>query len=124
MWKYVTVIKKRYEQLKEIVVTMLTLLIKVMAIYLQKNRRKIIWFAQPNNMVVKTNVGERFFMSGEKIFKKLPLNKIFNKNTIKICNSCNVNFINSINNYDKTVMIKKNKKIIIITNNKTIRLPL
>lgn len=45
---------------------MLTLLTEVMAICLQKNRRKIIWFTQPNNMVVKTNVGKMFFMSGEK----------------------------------------------------------
>lgn len=70
MWKYVTIIKKRYEQLKEIVVTMLTLLTEVMAICLQKNSRKIIWFTQPNNMVLKTNVGKMFFMSGEKIKKK------------------------------------------------------
>ena len=48
-------------------------------------KRKIIWFNPPYCLSVKTNVGKVFLKFIKKHFPKgNSLNKIFNKNTVKI----------------------------------------
>ena len=67
-----------------------------------KNRkRKIIWYNPPFSQNVKTNIGKEFLKLIRKHFPpRNELNKIFNKNTVKISYSCmrNVNSIISAHN--------------------------
>ena len=64
-------------------------------------KRKIIWFNPPYSLSVKKNVGRIFLKFIEKFFHKgNSLNKIFNKNTVKVSYSCmgNISFIISSHN--------------------------
>ena len=51
----------------------------------KQRKRKIIWFNPPYSMNVKTNIGKTFLKLVRKHFpKRNALNKIFNKNTLKV----------------------------------------
>ena len=70
-----------------------------------KRRRKVTWFNPPYSACIKTNVARKFlnlitkhFSSGHK------LNKIFNKNTVKVSYSCMKNV--------KSIITGHNRKII------------
>jgi hypothetical protein len=51
--------------------------------------RKVVWFNPPHSVNVKTNVGREFLMLLDKHFPVgHPLNKILNRNTVKISYRC------------------------------------
>ena len=67
----------------------------------KRRKRKIIWLNPPYCLSVKTNVGRIFLKLIKKHFPKgNSLNKIFNKNTMKVSYSCigNISSIISSNN--------------------------
>ena len=58
----------------------------------KKAKRSILWYNPPYNMAVTTNVGKRFLSLIDKHFpKSSKLNKILNRNTVKISYSCTKN---------------------------------
>lgn len=64
--------------------------------------RKITWYNPPFDLNVKTNIGHEFLKIVKKIFhKQHPLNKIFNKNTLKLSYSCMPNIKNIIDGQNK-----------------------
>ena len=67
---------------------------------MRKNRkRNITWFNPPYSKNVKTRFGEKFFKLIRKHFPPgHKLNKIFNKNTVKVSDSC----MKSMNNIMKS----------------------
>ena len=78
----------------------------------RKRRRKIIWFNPPFSLSVKNNIGKLFFKMLKKHFPKAnPLSKIFNKNTIKISNSCTRNMKSIISSHNKQILTPKNKQV-------------
>ena len=91
--------------------------------YKRKNRpRRILWFTPPYNMEVVDKLGSEFFKLLKRNFPVTnPLNKIFNKNNIKLSYSCMPN-INSIINKSNTIKLNKeqyNEKPKCNCNNKT-----
>ena len=72
----------------------------------RKNRqRNVIWFNPPNSMNVQTNIGREFLNLVSKHFpKNHRYSKIFNKNNIKVINSCTDNL--------QTIIKKDNRKIL------------
>ena len=69
----------------------------------RQRTRNITWFNPPFNKNVKTKVGEFFLKSVDKHFgKNSKLNKIFNRNTLKVSYSC-------MNNMDQIVKAHNNK---------------
>ena len=68
-------------------------------------KRKIIWFNPPYCLSVKTNVGRIFLKVIKKHFPKgNGLNKIFNKNTIKVSYSCMGNISSIISSQNKNAL--------------------
>ena len=68
-------------------------------------KRKIIWFNPPYCLSVKTNVGRIFLELIKKHFPKgNSLNKIFNKNTIKVSYSCMGNISSIISSHNKNIL--------------------
>ena len=67
--------------------------------YRRDNRaRKVLWFMPPYNMAVANKIGKEFFTLLKKNFPSSSnLYKIFNKNTVKLSNSCILNEVNLIN---------------------------
>ena len=70
----------------------------------KKTRKcKIIWFNPPYCLSVKTNVGKIFLKLIQKHFPK-GLNKIFNKNTVKVSYSCMGNISSIISSHNKNIL--------------------
>ena len=71
-----------------------------------KNRqRNIIWFNPPYSMNVATNIGRTFLKLVDKHFpKKSKLNRIFNRNTLKISYSCLPNVASIIKTHNRQVL--------------------
>ena len=68
-------------------------------------KRKIIWFNPPHCRSVKTNVGKIFLKLIKKHFlKDNSLNKIFNKNTVKVSYSCMDNISSIIQSHNKNIL--------------------
>ena len=68
-------------------------------------KRKIIWFNPPYCLSVKTNVGKIFLKLIKKHFLKgNSLNKIFNKNTIKVSYSCMANISSILSLHKKNIL--------------------
>ena len=62
-------------------------------------KRKIIWFNSPFNINVATNLAKTFLTLIDKHFpKNKKLSKIFNRNTIKVSDSCLPNVKQTISN--------------------------
>ena len=80
----------------------------------RRNRpRKIIWFNPPYNMEVVSNLGKEFFKLLKKNFpSETPLHKIFNKNCVKLSNSCMPD-INGIINKSNIAKLNKEKNKLI-----------
>ena len=78
--------------------------------YKNKNRyRKIIWFNPPLCKVININIGKYFLNLIDKHFKKnYPLNKIFNRNTLKIYYSCTNNISKIIHSHNKRLLANLN----------------
>ena len=72
----------------------------------RKNRkRKVIWFNPPYSMDVKTNVGGTFLRLINKHFHRgTKLNKIFNKNSLKVSYSCMPNMSSVIKSHNARVI--------------------
>ena len=68
-------------------------------------KHKIIWFNPPYCLSVKTNVGQIFLKLIKKHFLKgNSLNKIFNKNTVKVSYSCMGNISSIISSHNKDIL--------------------
>ena len=78
---------------------------------IRNRKRKVIWFNPPYSKSVTTNVGRYFLNLVEKHFPKLhKLQKIFNKNTVKVSYSCLPNVRSSVNKHNKKVLKKENEE--------------
>ena len=71
-----------------------------------KNRsRNIIWFNPPFSQNVKTNIGKIFLKLTKKHFPNHHrLHKIFNRNTIKLSNSCMSNMSSFIKQHNRNIL--------------------
>ena len=68
---------------------------------LNGRKRKIIWFNPPFNANVSTNVAKTFLRLIDKHFPRShKLNKIFNRNTVKVSYSCTENMANIIKGHN------------------------
>ena len=68
-------------------------------------KRKIIWFNPPYSNNVKSNVGKQFLKLGRRHFPKChKLNKIFNKNTLKVSYSCMRNISSILTSHNKKIL--------------------
>ena len=78
----------------------------------KKNRsRKIIWFNPPFSKTVKTNIGREFLLLVKKHFpKNHKLNKVFNKNNVKVSYGCMPNFATHIKSHNQKI-IKANETV-------------
>ena len=65
-------------------------------------KRKITWYNPPWDSNVKTNLGRKFLLVVDKCFpKNHPLNKIFNRHTLKLSYSCMPNMKAVISSHNK-----------------------
>ena len=69
----------------------------------EKRKRKIIWFNLPFSMKVKTNVGKTFLLQHH-FPKRHPMQKIFNRNTVKISYCCMRNRESVISSHNKEIL--------------------
>ena len=66
---------------------------------------KIIWFNPPYSANVETNIGKTFLKLLDKHFLKTnKLNKIFNRNNVKVSYSCLPNFGNMIKSHNNRIL--------------------
>jgi len=75
----------------------------------KKNRqRQILWYNPPFSCNVSTNIGRKFLCIIEKSFPpNHKLNKIFNKNTIKISYCCTPNIKSIISSHNHSLLAKE-----------------
>ena len=74
----------------------------------RKRQRKIIWFKPPFNLDVSTNMAKIFLNFIEKHFpRSSKLQKIFNKNTVKVSYSCTQNMLQIIKGHNKKIVQKE-----------------
>ena len=68
-------------------------------------KRKITWYNPPWDSNVKTNLGRKFLLVVNKCFpKNHPLNKIFNRHTLKLSYSCMPNMKAVISSHNKNML--------------------
>ena len=68
-------------------------------------KRKITWYNPPWDNNVKTNLGGQFLLIVDKCFpKNHPLNKIFNRHTLKLSYSCMPNMKAVITSHNKIML--------------------
>ena len=68
-------------------------------------KRKITWYNPPRDSNVKTNLGRKFLLIVDKCFpKNHPLNKIFNRHTLKLSYSCMPNMKAVISSHNKNML--------------------
>ena len=71
----------------------------------RNRKRNIIWFNPPFNKNVKTNVGEEFLKLLDTNFpKNHVLNKILNRQTVKVSYSCGENFERKIQKHNQKIL--------------------
>ena len=71
----------------------------------KQRKRKIIWFNPPYSMNVKTSIGKTFLkLVGKHFTKRNALNKIFNKNTLKVSYSCMGNIASIISSHNCNIL--------------------
>jgi len=71
----------------------------------RNRKRNITWYNPPWNFNVKTNLGKKFISTVDKCFpKNHPLNKIFNRHTLKLSYSCMPNIKTTIASHNKKVL--------------------
>ena len=75
----------------------------------RKRKRKILWFNPPYSQSVKTNVGAKFLGLVDKHFKDTPLQKYFNRNTIKVSYCCMPNMETIISNHNRKILKVENE---------------
>lgn len=70
-------------------------------------KRKITWYNPPYSANVRTNIGKQFLKLIDHCFPPThKLNKIFNKNTLKLSYSCLPNIKNKIDGHNKKILNK------------------
>ena len=70
-----------------------------------KEKRNVIWFNPPCSKNVKTNIGKTFLQLLSKHFpKEHQMNKICNKNTVKISYSCMNNISSILSTHNKNIL--------------------
>ena len=75
----------------------------------KKRQRKVTWFNPPFNLDVETNIAAKFLKMVTRHFPKgHPLNKIFNRHTLKVSYSTTRNIAKHISKHNNTV-INRNK---------------
>ena len=68
-------------------------------------KRKITWYNPPWDSNVKTNLGRKFLLVVDKCFpKNHPLNKIFNRHTLKLSYSCMPNMKAVTSSHNKNML--------------------
>ena len=73
--------------------------------------RNITWYNPPYSSNVSTDIGHKFLKAIDESFpKKHPLNKIFNRNTLKLSYSCMPNVQSTISTHNKTILNKEANK--------------
>ena len=71
----------------------------------KRRSRRVIWFNPPHSMNVQTNVGREFLLLVDKHFPKgHPLNKILNRNTMKISYRCLPNMGRKLANHNSKIL--------------------
>jgi hypothetical protein len=79
----------------------------------RQRKRNIIWFNPPYNKNVSTNVAQQFLNLINKHFtKKNNLNKVFNRNNVKISYSCTENVSTIISLHNKKISAKKEDDVL------------
>ena len=74
----------------------------------RKRKRRIIWFDPPYSNNIKTNIGKTFLQLLSKRFPKdHQMRKIYNKSTLKICDSCMNNISSILCNHNKNILKPK-----------------
>ena len=74
----------------------------------RKRQRKVIWFKPPFNLDVSTNMAKIFLNFIEKHFpRSSKLQKIFNKNIVKVSYSCTQNMLQIIKSHNKKIVQKE-----------------
>ena len=79
----------------------------------KRNRlRKVIWFNPPFSQNIKTNIGKTFLkLVKQHLSKHHKLNKIFNKNTLKLSYCCMKNMSSIIKQHNvKILSVESNEK--------------
>ena len=70
----------------------------------RNRKRNIIWYNPPYNKSVSTNIGRVFLNLLDKHFhKEHKLNKIFNRNSVKVSHSCTRNIEHIIKNHNRKI---------------------
>ena len=70
-----------------------------------RTRKNIIWFNPPYSRAVSTNVGREFLRIMDKHFPPgNPLNKIFNRNTVKMSYRCTANLARTISAHNSKIL--------------------
>ena len=69
-----------------------------------KRKRNIIWYNPPYSVNVKTNIGRKFLDIINVHFKNTKLEKIFNRNTVKLSYSCMPNLEQIIKGHNAKLM--------------------
>ena len=76
----------------------------------RSRQRNIVWFNPPFSKNVSTNIGGTFLKLLDKHFpRKSKLNKIFNRNTVKISYSCMPNIATIIKSHNKQISANDKK---------------
>ena len=70
-------------------------------------KRNITWFNPPYNDLVSTNVGKRLFYLEKHFPPRHRLHKIFNRNTIKLSNSCTTDMDGILSSHNKKILSEK-----------------
>ena len=74
----------------------------------KKCKRKVIWFNPPFSLNGKTNVGKMFLRLVKRYFpKESPLQKICNKNTLKVSCSCMGNVTSVLSVHNRNILYPK-----------------
>ena len=70
----------------------------------RNHKGNIIWYNSPYNKCVSTNIGRAFLNLLDKYFhKEHKLNKIFNRNSVKVSHSCTRNIEHITKNHNRKV---------------------
>ena len=76
-----------------------------------RRSRNITWYNPPYSSNVSTDIGHKFLKAVDESFpKKHPLNKIFNRNTLKLSYSCMPNIQSIISTHNKAILNKEDNK--------------
>ena len=74
----------------------------------KKSKRKVRWFIPPFSLNVKTKVGKIFLRLVKRHFpKESPLQKLFNKNTLKVSHNCMSSVTSVLSAHNRNILFPK-----------------